>query len=209
MLFYEKIINHLKNSENFKFSRWGDGEWMCMLGFEGQNRDGNHYIPQLGEDLMKILISNPNYYLGIQYGLFYGQLREAVIKALFTLNIDWQNGDVLHQASEFGQLDRLNEVLLRRNVTVIGADYFKKLNFNHIEIPPEDSYLYNETLFKKLKPKKDEVYLVAAAMNSNIIIDKLPNFVTAIDIGSVYDPYLGIRRAGYQKKMNLKTNLNV
>lgn len=209
MVFFEKIINHLNNHEPFKFSRWGDGEWSCMLGIEGENRDGNTYFPKLGKDLMKILVSNPKYYLGIQYGLFYGNLREAVITALFRINIDWQNGDVLHQASEFGYLDRFNEALFKRKVTVIGASYFKKLPFSHIEISPFDSYLCNDNLFQRINPQKDDVYLVAAAMNSNIIIDKLPDNITAIDIGSVYDPYLGIPRAKYQRKMSLKTNLNV
>ena len=51
--------------------------------------------------------------------------------------------------------------------------------------------------------KGNPVYLVSAAMNSNVIIDQLPKDCTAIDIGSVFDPYLGRPRASYQYTMKI------
>jgi len=214
MNFYTEMINKLKSGEPFKFSRWGDGEWGCMAGWQGENRDGNKYLPELGESLRTILDSEPNYYMGLQYGVLYNeQLREYVFNHLFVhYGINWVNGDVLHQASEFGYLPLFIDALRGRNVIVIGAEYFSELPYHHITTEPDNSYHDNESIFMEINSRDvtgyntDPVYLVASAMNSNVIIDKLPDTVTAIDIGSVFDPYLGRPRASYQHKMNVKFN---
>lgn len=212
MRFFYEMIKKLAAGEPFRFSRWGDGEWGCMYGWQGANRDGNTYLPELRDDLTRIILSAPDYYIGIQSGLFYGNLRTYVLKTLFGLNLNIQIGDVLHYASEFGYLKMFTNALKNRNVWVIGADYFNKLPYKHIIIPGANSYFENEFLFNQIELSDvtgynvNPVYLVAAAMNSNVIIDLLPESVTAIDIGSVFDPYLGKPRAGYQHKMNVKIN---
>jgi len=215
MKFYHEIIRKLKDHEPFKFSRWGDGEWLCMQGETGENRDGNTYLPELQNELLKILYFEPDYYMGIQYGVFYNEkyvhgqqcpsLREFMIKKMFSLpDVDWVNGDILHQASEFEWLDMFVDALKDRNVIVIGAEYFKELPYHHIVIPDANSYHTNDITLEFASKYTDEpVFLVAAAMNSNVIIDRLPDSVTAIDIGSVFDPYLGKPRASYQHKMKI------
>jgi len=201
MKFYREILDNLIERKPFKFSRWGDGEWLCMMGEEGENRDGNRYLPELGDALYKILLSRPEYYMGLQYGVMYNeQLREFVFTSLLEYrDIDWVYGDILHVASEFGYLKEFTDILKERNTWIIGAKYFGAIPWaEHIEIPPADSFKYNDKLFGMSFCDPDAVYLVAAAMNSNVIIDALPDSVTAIDIGSVLDPYLGRPRASYQ-----------
>lgn len=221
MKFYREIIQKLKDGEPFKFSRWGDGEWLCMQGEIGENRDGNTYLPELGAALVKIVESEPDYYMGIQYGVFYNEkyvrgqqqpsLREYMIEKMFELpGINWVNGDVLHQASEFGYLKQFVDALNGRKVRYIGADYFRELPFidEHLHISETNSFNHNDGFFIErygMRPVGDDsVYLVSAAMNSNVIINGLHDNVTAIDIGSVFDPYLGRPRATYQHTMKIK-----
>ncbi len=211
MKLYNELISKLQKGEPFKFSRWGDGEWLCMQGFQGENRDGNIYTPELRTALIDILGSQPQYYMGIQYGVFYNERlrKDAISQMLFLNKIDWVNGDILHQASEFGCLRWFVDALKDRNVVVIGAEYFSELPYHHITTKPDNSYYDNESIFMEINSRDvtgyntDPVYLVASAMNSNIIIDKLPDNVTAIDIGSVFDPYLGRPRARYQHTMKI------
>ena len=204
MKFYNELIDRIKNGIPTKLSRWGDGEWGCMYGVTGENRDGNKYLPEMGFSLRVILNSQPEYYMGLQYGVLYNeQLRDYVFGKIFKLDINWVNGDILHQASEYRHLKKFTDALRGRNVVVIGAEYFKILPYNHITIPESNSFLINLDLFRELRLKPNDVVLVAAAMNSNVIIDRLPDNVTAIDIGSVFDPYLGRPRASYQYKMNV------
>ena len=179
-----------------------------MKGWIGTNRDGNEYLPELRNELSKILSYHPEYYLGLQYGVLYNtELRNFVFGVLFDYHLDWVNGDVLHQASEFGYLNLFIDALKGRNVWVIGADYFSSLPYKLIRTPDSNSYGQNKDTFREIEAidvtgyNINPVYLVASAMNSNIIIDKLPDTVTAIDIGSVFDPYLGRPRARYQHNM--------
>ncbi len=195
MKFYSEICEKLNNKEPFKFSRWGDGEWGCMKGWKGKNRDGNEYLPELANELRAILYGEQDYYFGLQYGVLYNsELRDYVFGILFNDKHNWVNGDVLHQASEYGYLNVFIEALRGRNVVVIGPAYFEDLPYGVIQIPETNSYLKNPRTFFEIEICIDDtewtdlVFLIAAAMNSNIIIDKLPNNVTAIDIGSVFDP---------------------
>lgn len=211
MKFYSEICEKLRKGIPYRFSRWGDGEWGCMYGWKGKNRDGNEYLPGLRKELLNIIQSEPDYYIGLQPGVlvdvgrgYVPELREFVMKMLFGHELDLVIGDILHYASEFGYLREFVEVLKNRNVIIIGADYFIDTGYTLIEIPSCDSYSFNNELFRNIDPKHGDVYLVAAAMNSNVIINELPDNVTAIDIGSVFDPYLGKPRATYQH--NLKTD---
>ena len=205
MRFYNEMCEKLRRGEPFKFSRWGDGEWGCMKGWKGKNRDGNEYTPQLRQELQAILYGEQDYYFGLQYGVLYNpELRDYVFNILFTDKHNWVNGDVLHQASEYGYLGEFINALRDRIVVIIGAKYFSKLPYNHIVTPDINSYPDNDYILRSTEyfsPFDDPVYLVASAMNSNVIIDELPDRVTAIDIGSVFDPYLGRPRARYQHKL--------
>ena len=40
-------IEKIKKKENFSFTRWGDGEWFCVMGVNGQNCDGHKYFPEM------------------------------------------------------------------------------------------------------------------------------------------------------------------
>lgn len=211
MKFYSEMLDKLRRGEPFKFSRWGDGEWGCMKGWSGKNRDGNEYTPELRKELKRIMGSHPDYYIGLQYGVLYNEeLREFVFSWLFGYDkMNFVNGDVLHQASEFGYLREFVDFFNPTGCAtiIIGAEYFSDIPFfhRHIVIPPANSYSENDKIIKEAEKYVDmnPVFLVAAAMNSNIIIDRLPDNVTAIDIGSVFDPYLGRPRAQYQYKMNV------
>jgi len=216
MKFYNEMCEKLRSGEPFKFSRWGDGEWGCMKGWRGKNRDGNEYLPELKEGLWRIFNRPIDYYFGLQYGVLYNpELRNFVFKWLFNNGIDFVNGDILHQASEFGYLDRFVRAQRDRNVVFIAPEYFfiESIRwgevFKHLygfKIFAVNSYLNNDSLLETInlniqECRENPVFWVAAAMNSNVIIDKLPDNVTAIDIGSVFDPYLGIPRARYQYKL--------
>lgn len=219
MKIYQTFLEKLKKGEPFKFSRWGDGEWLCMAGEEGTNRDGNDYLPELGKALRDIIASDPDYYMGIQYGVFYNEkyprgqsgpsLRQYMIQNLFDHPLNWVMGDVFHLAAEFGYLKEFVDVLKDRYVIYVGAEYFIELPFvrDLIELPPCNSYYENENTHYVMNGYAsainvyDPVFIVSAAMNSNVIIDLLPDHCTAIDMGSVFDPWLGRPRASYQHNM--------
>ena len=49
---FEFYLNKLKNKEYFSFTRYGDGEWICINNtvdsiITGKNCDGHHYFPEM------------------------------------------------------------------------------------------------------------------------------------------------------------------
>ena len=46
---FKEHIDKIVNKEMYSFSRWGDGEWLCLLGAKGMNCDKHQYFPELRE----------------------------------------------------------------------------------------------------------------------------------------------------------------
>ena len=53
-------MDKIKNSEIFFLSRFNDGEWFCMKGYNGSNCDGHKYYKKLGKDLVNLCNSDRN-----------------------------------------------------------------------------------------------------------------------------------------------------
>ena len=50
---FEQVILKLRNNDPFHLSRWGDGEFLCMLGAKGHNCDDHDYTDELSHELYK------------------------------------------------------------------------------------------------------------------------------------------------------------
>jgi hypothetical protein len=105
MLTYKLMMQSIQDGKRFAFSRWGDGEWSCLLGSGGGNCDGHEYFDSLGKRLREVLRTNPKYFLGMQpKALSMDVLREKIVmwcgENEVTLNDErWCNADMLHDAS--------------------------------------------------------------------------------------------------------------
>src|SRR5437762_1950988 len=62
-----QVVDKLERGENIIFTKYGDGEYLCMIGSSGVNIDHDSYHPWLGNALQKALISlcqKSNTYIG-------------------------------------------------------------------------------------------------------------------------------------------------
>jgi len=202
---YEKVLEKIKNNNPFAFSRWGDGEFLNVNGVDGKNCDGNIYYKDLGLKLKLILSSKQDYYMGVQTLVEWSKIESK------KYNQDWCDSDVFHRASMSGEIDKLSNVLNNVNVVYIGNKTHSKLNFinEFIEIPRNNVWLQKNLILNKIIRTFDEthkIYCFSAGMATNVFIDelwKLNNNNTYIDIGSVFDPYVGINSRSYHKKLNI------
>ena len=56
------FVNQLKNSQPFTFARYGDGEWLTILGFYGMhNSNGCTFTKELSDD-MRVALKRHNPY---------------------------------------------------------------------------------------------------------------------------------------------------
>tara|TARA_R110002153_G_scaffold20161_6_gene68587 strand:+ start:5141 stop:5767 length:627 start_codon:yes stop_codon:yes gene_type:complete len=204
---YDDIVIQILLKKPFAFTRWGDGEWLNIAKSPGGNCDGNLYYHDLGEELDLIAKTKQDYILGAQ-DLTYN-LPSSVHKYP---NQDWIDADIFHKASMEGRISLLTEALLKEHIVYIGNKDLKPLPFidEFIEIPPNNVWTQRNDLLEKINKTidkdKHKVYLFSAGMATNVFIDKLWKLnktQTYIDVGSVFDPYVGKHTRSYHKTLKI------
>lgn len=207
---FVNMIDNLKMNKAFKFSRFGDGEWNCIFGKQGQNCDGHQYFTDMGESLRRVLLSEPNYILGMQPLTLTTARAEQVKEFIQGLKINWVNADVLHNASIAGILNQFIRALDGRYIILVGPAHLSEFfpNCVHIVIPDKDCWLQYENIRQQIEFHVDgvnnAVVLFAASMMTNVLVDDFADHHhTFIDIGSVLDPYVGVKSRRYHYKLKI------
>jgi len=203
----KEIIEKIKIKEPFAFSRWGDGEWLNIRKAPGKNCDGNIYYHDLGDELKKIVETKQDYYLGAQDYKKFNLLSDVENYK----NQNWIDGDIFHKASIENKLGDFIEVLENTEIVYTGNESLKELSFinTFITIPYSNVWKRKEYLMDLLIPTladNHKVYLFSAGMATNAFIHELWNINkknTFIDVGSVFDPYVGRNTRSYHKDLKL------
>lgn len=203
----EDIISKIETKENFAFSRFGDGEWLNIRKAPGRNCDGNIYFHDLGDRLREIVEQKQDYYIGAQ-NLKWG-LPSDVDK--YTANF-YHDSDVFHSASVDGVLQPLYDVLKKVHVVYLGNHLLKALPFidEFIEIPMNNVFTQYDQVLDRIKATMTEdhkLYLLSAGMCANVFVHDLWQYDKTnsyIDIGSVFDPFVGRNSRGYHKDLTVR-----
>jgi len=204
---FERMCKMLREGENFKFARYGDGEFNCMFGKQGHNCDGHEYFPDLGTALNNAFYSNPKYMVGVQPLSVQGGLyQRATTDREGPKNI--YDADVLHSASIDGKLRQFMEAIVFRGIILVGPKHLSNVlaHCDHIVIPGLNCWNEKDSIIAQLDyqllGRYGYVVLLCASMMSEVIIDEFkgsPN--TFIDCGSVFDPLAGVKSRRYHHKL--------
>lgn len=202
--------SRLDAGENFKFLRFGDGEFHCYLGSDIVIGKNEHEVyPALTNKIKSIVNNlNPSHYNALQpFSLTIPAFQNIIP------DINWLNADVFHNASEAGELAPLFKALSKRDVVLVSSP--EKLHFNRswgfIEVAHKncfDDYYWAMSRIEQYAA--GTVFLFAASRLSVPVIYDGPEDCTMIDIGSLLDPYIGRVTRGYHKRMTeevMKRNL--
>lgn len=210
---FERICKMLREGENFKFARFGDGEAACMLGKQGHNCDGHEYFPDLGTALNDAFYSDPQYMVGIQPLMVQqGTWEKLKQREGYPKNI--YDADVLHSASIDGRLNMFIDSLNLRDTIAIGpghiCQYADNLGWDSILIPEKNCWIAYESIIARIERhlhhnyESNNVFLLCASMMSEVIINEYASSSnTFIDFGSVLDPYCGVKSRRYHHKLAL------
>jgi hypothetical protein len=202
---FEKLCNKLEDNVNFKFARYGDGEFNCMFGKTGHNCDGHQYFPEMGARLIKA-IQRADYMIGIQ-PLAMGIYPDNVLK--LTQGKKIYNADVLHNASIDGTLSKFLDAVSTRYIILVGPVHLTHFfNAVHIVIPDKNCWKQYENVRQQIQFHIDGVHnavvLLAASMMSEVLLDDFrDDYHTFIDVGSVFDPYCGVKSRKYHHKLKI------
>jgi len=181
-------IDRLKKGEKFSLARYGDGEFYCMWGRQGQNSNGCKYYPELRRDLIN----------SINVPIWHGMQRvlpRDMAKAFDLYKVDWYETEFLSEAVANGELYPLIEQLRKmKTVSIYKRDLSKILPNNHsIIVPPCNTYDVKDDVIKQILENPAEVYLFSCGMAANAIIAELHGKVDAflIDVGHIWDGFFG------------------
>ena len=201
---YDKMCQWLIEGWPFAFSRFGDGEWSCVLGEMGANADGVEYSPSLARRLRDILKQpqETSYLFGMQ-NKAQRDMGPRINRWMAENNVtkQWIDADIFHDASERVLLKEFFDSLCDRRVIVVGPYWLihmkRFINYaHHIIVPQGQAW---RTYFDILDATenvtgKDDVVLVSAGMAGKGLVDDLwENDSTILDMGSVFDVYCGGR----------------
>ena len=204
--------SRLDAGENFKFLRFGDGEFHCYLGSDIVIGKNEHDIyPALTNKIKSIVDNlNPAHYNALQpFSLTIPEFKNIIP------DYNWLNADVFHNASEAGELAPFFRSLQKRDVVLVSNWEKRKFNksWGFIEVTSRNCFSdYDYVMYNVGDWPKNTVFLFAASRLSVPVIYDAPEDCTMIDIGSLLDPYIGKITRRYHTKMTeeiIKKNLSV
>ena len=182
------------------------------------NIDGNIFYEKLGNRLKDIVSVEQDYYMGYMNSPFttmWGEPIHDTMKNEYPQN--WVNSDILHGLSVRKGLLYICELFESIHVVYVGNESLRLLPFvnEFIEIPYNNVWSDYENVLDKIKQSIDnqfwlhKTFLFSAGMTTNVFVDdlwKYSNNNTYMDVGSVFDPYVGRKSRGYH---NTLTNFKV
>lgn len=196
-------VDMLRNNQQFRFLRFGDGEFLCYLGEKKSIGKGEHFVfPEVTEDIRHIVQNlNPDHYNGLQ-GL---ATRMEKFSGIIP-DHPWHDSDVFHKASEKGQLFPFIEALKYRRVVLVSRADKRKIRVKYdgfIQVRDSDCYHDKEMVLEKMKcyPAGTVFLFAASRLSVPAIYHSHRDDCTMIDIGSLFDPYVGIQSRAYHSRL--------
>ena len=220
------IINHpveyylkkIDNKEPFSFIRLGDGEILTMwpLHWLKVNCDGSAFLPEIKEPMKDIFRHKYDYYhclLDCSFDLN-GDLFRKFIEETCP-DMDFYNGEVWQEMVGDGRIEELTATISKDYHPVfVGGSHFENIHLLkgfihepiHVKVPNKDSFLHINSIMSEISRlflEGNRMFLFSAGYTTKIIIDQFYPFIEdeafMIDMGSVFDPFLGILNRDGQK----------
>ena len=197
------VIDKLERGENIIFTKFGDGEYNCMVGERGANCDGDRYHPWLANRLWHSLLN-----LSVKKNTYLGRWWTENVWAYFDafaskkgVKIPWYSYHLFMNDDEFFKYDYMykfvqfivntnRKKIFVANINNKGLKDFFRAN-TYITIPSQNwSYEYGKWLkIIEMEVEENAILLISAGMCSKVLIDEITDRhnLTCIDLGSSFD----------------------
>lgn len=214
------FTDNLRESRPFSFARYGDGEWLTILGEYGRkNSNGCTFTPALADDLRLALARNQGYMYSTLTVAHHnlGRRIDGYCQKN-KIGIKWYKGDVLLNKLLKGLLWPVVEQMRQKRVLYVGPYHCRQLNehfFNYIHYiqpPPQNAHQVKDKLItsilRAVQAHKIEVIGYSSGLAAKVFIDEVYRLtsgeVTQIDFGSMWDGFFKIPSRSYIRKGKVK-----
>jgi hypothetical protein len=218
---FDAMLSDLSAGRRFGFVRYSDGDWNCIVGKRGGITDQvagagyeHAYHPDLAAALLAALVSEPGYHVGIMDGLMQPGAWWA---SQYVIDYMASHPDlatcsslILHHASRAGRLGEFFEALRGWPVTVVSHAGMASMTpwlgeFEHVVIPEANCWRARSEIEPRIIEacRAQGVALFSCSMPAKVWIRMAWESrcgATLIDIGSVFDPYVGRMSRGYMRE---------
>lgn len=215
-------VDRIDQQRPFVLSRYGDGEFMAMLGMRGANCDGHVFFAQMGQELtaaLKDYAGHDEDFIFATSPIARRTLGKEIERFLSSLGVKLHahHTGTLTEASLSGELSPLVSGLAKRKTLYVGPARLKQFVTHHfaadfVEIPLQNCYLkMTPTLvdiYRKLDTGRFDVVAFSASMAANVMVARIwkqyYQRVTLLDLGSLFDFYAtGIATRSYMNKIEI------
>lgn len=185
----------------FAFVRFGDGEFQCLAGVEGENCDGVVYTPEMAQGMLEVL-RNPDLCHSIST-IALEQADPVAVLQQHGLQVKWHALDFLYEASRRGRLYPLIEFLRTRRIVMVGPRHLLRFKAFPVEefitCPLPHAFkvldLLERDIARTVEAHNANAVLISAGLaTSKILVHRLHSTfpdLLLLDTGSLWDMYVG------------------
>jgi len=204
----DTFAGHLRRGEPFAYLRYGDGEWLSILGRTGRNGDGHAFFPEtLGPELRRTLEHgarlwprNDSFYMGLNTIVLQDAIRRYLVENKIAYKIRWVCDNLFmlgyHDFSTLRFLEAMKDFpgpkTLVGNETL--APVAAGLGCRHVVVPRIDGYLEIDRLHHECRFAGPGLLVCCAGMTSECLICRLhaenPDG-SYVDCGHIFDALVG------------------
>jgi len=215
---YRDMLLDLQNKKRFGFVRYSDGDWNCFFNRKGRVVNEHDYLPDLGVELRACLKPEPGYHVGIMSSLFTPNRWWASNRVIKFVSdhpaLSFCSSMILHCASIEGRLGLFFQALRGHRLVMVGnksmlgmKPWLKDLEL--VEIPAQDCWLQKKEIEPRIieAARSPGVVLFACSMPAKVWIRHAWESgcsASLIDVGSVFDPYVGTLSRNYMREGKAK-----
>lgn len=193
----------------FSLARFGDGEFLCIEGKKGGNSHGCDYTPELKADLIAIM-EDDTILKGMQR-ILPSQLRR--IRPL--IKGEWVDTEIFGDALAMGELKPFIDVLKNKRLMIVSSKEKRAIPIPYVhfvETPRTNTHAEKNRIVEEILANLDvsgvEIVLLACGMAAGTIVHELSKReknVSFIDIGHIFDPFVGESSREYLKNVSIET----
>lgn len=206
---------------HFAEAAYRDGEWYCMLDFDGKNINGERYDRTLGKMLRDTLLRPVGQWCVLWWPHPTKGMRayQAARKWLAEHKPDvrWIPDRAVSRANELGKAAPFFAACRTRRVVLVGPAHLAALDLfpvaEHVRVPDAVAWQHTDRLCAEILTvvRPHDLVLICAGMAANLIVHRLwPELrgrATLLDMGATLDPYVGVFSRGVFREPGWRENV--